>query len=81
MEINKQDKVHHETEDCKYRKVKCHDCGQLQKAVGRVEGSLVEGIKKVDEKVEAVKEINKKMDKKVEAASRQTEKEIGEVKK
>ena len=74
MEINKQDKVHHETEVCEYRKVKCHDCGQIQEAVGRVEGSLVE----LDGKVEAaVKEINEK----VEAASSQTKKEIGEVKK
>ena len=78
MEINKQDKVHHETEVCEYRKVKCRDCGQIQEAVGRVEGRLVE----LDGKVEAaVKEINKKVDKKVDAANRQTKKEIGDVKK
>ncbi len=55
MEINKQDKVRHETEVCEYRKVKCHDCGQIQETVGRMEGSLME----LDRKVEAaVKEIN-----------------------
>jgi archaellum component FlaC len=91
MEVNKQDKVHHETEDCEYGKVKCHDCGQIQESVGRVEGRLVEldgkveqavkGIKNMDEKVEAVKEMNKEMNEKVEAASEQTKKEIGEVKK
>jgi hypothetical protein len=50
MEINKRDKVHHETEVCEYRKVKCHDCGQIQEVVGRLEGSLME----LDGKVEAV---------------------------
>ena len=91
MEMNKQDKVHHEIEVCEYRKVKCHDGGQIQEDVGILKGSLMEldgkveqavkGIKNMDEKVEqAVKEINKKIDKKVEAASRQTKKEIGEVK-
>jgi hypothetical protein len=89
MEINKQDQVHHETEVCDYRKVKCHDCGQIQEDVGTLKGSLME----LDGKVEqAVKEMNKEMNEKVEAAvkeinekveasSGQTKKEIGEVKK
>ena len=82
MEINKQDKVHHETEVCDYRKVKCHDCGQIQEDVGTLKGSLMEldgkveqGIKKLDEKVEAaVKQINGK----VEAAVKEINKEINE---
>ena len=84
MEINKQDKVHHETEVCDYRKVKCHDCGQIQEDVGTLKRSLME----LDGKVEAVKEINKEtnenvkeINEKVEAASGQMKKEIGEVKK
>ena len=56
MEINKQEKDHHETVVCEYRKVKCHDCGQIQEVVGRLEGSLVE----LDGKVEAT---NEKMEK------------------
>jgi HAMP domain-containing protein len=83
MEINKQDKVHHETEVCDYRKVKCHDCGQIQEDVGTLKGSLMEldgkveqavkGIKKLDEKVEAVKEINEKVE-----ALKEMNKEINE---
>ena len=42
MEINKQDKDHHETEVCEYRNVKCRDCGKTQEVVGRLEGSLME---------------------------------------
>ncbi len=65
MEINKQDKVRHETEVCEYRKVKCHDCGQIQETVGRLEGNLMERQAKVEA---AVKEINKKMDKNMESS-------------
>ena len=55
MEINKQDKVRHETEVCEYRKVKCHDCGQIQEDVEALKRSLSEH----DEKVEVT---NKKME-------------------
>ena len=48
MEINKQDKDHHENEICEYRKVKCEDCGKTQEIVGRLEGSLMELDGKVD---------------------------------
>ena len=50
MEINKQDKDHHENEVCEYRKVKCQDCGKTQEVVGRLEGRLME----LDGKVESV---------------------------
>ena len=50
MEINKQDKDHHENEVCEYRKAKCRDCGKMQEVVGRLEGSLMA----LDGKVECV---------------------------
>ena len=50
MEINKQDKDHHENEVCEYRKVKCRDCGKMQEVVARLEGSLMD----LDGKVEGV---------------------------
>ena len=92
MEINKQDKVHHETEVCEYRKVKCHDCGKIQEVIGRLEGKMVE----LDRKVEEAREENKKevrnaakntgdkveaMNEEMKTASRHIEKEIEEVKK
>ena len=49
MVINKQERVHHETAVCQYRKVKCHDCGQTQEDVGTLKGSLME----LDGKMEA----------------------------
>ena len=91
MEVNKQDKVHHETEVCEYRRVKCHDCGKIQEVVGRLEGKMVE----LGRKVEEAREENKKevrnaakntgdkvetMNEEMRTASGQTEKEIEEVK-
>ena len=48
MEINKQDKVRHETEVCEYRRVKCHDCGQMQEDVETLKRSVLELGEKVD---------------------------------
>ena len=95
MEINKQDKDHHETEVCEYRRVKCQDCGKMQEVVGRLEGRMMELDRKVEEaREETKKEVRnatKNMSDKVEAmneemrtTSGQTEKvkkEVGEVKK
>ena len=52
IEINKQDKVRHETEVCEYRRAKCHDCGQIQEHVE----TLKEHLLKLNEKVEATNE-------------------------
>ena len=51
IEINMQDRDHHENEVCEYRKVKCQDCGKTQEVVGRLEKSLIE----VDRKVETAR--------------------------
>ena len=92
MEINKQDKDHHETEVCEYRRVKCQDCEKMQEVVGRLEGRIVELDKKVEEaRGETKKEVRnaaKNTSDKVEAmneemktASRRAGKEFEEVKK
>jgi E3 ubiquitin-protein ligase NRDP1 len=52
VEINKQDQVHHETEVCGYRKVKCHDCGQIQKDVGTLKEILEGKVQTVEKKME-----------------------------
>ena len=94
MEINKQDKVHHETEVCEYRRVKCQDCGKMQEVVGRFEGRMMELDRKVKEargenkeESQEARNVAKYNGDKVEAmneemkrSSRQIEKEIEEVK-
>ena len=95
MEINKQDKVHHETEVCEYRRVKCHDCAKIQEVIGRLEGKMVEQDRKVEEvRGEIIKEVRntakyagdkvEAMNEEMKTASRHTEevkKEVREVKK
>ena len=90
MEINKQDKVHHETEVCDYRRVKCHECEKMQEVVGRLEEKIVELDRKVEETKKEVGNATKNTGDKVEAIKekmkivRHTEevkKEVGEVKK
>jgi hypothetical protein len=101
MEINKQDQVHHETEVCGYRKVKCHDCGtlketlmeldgkvqtaekkmennhaEMKKIVGKLEGSLVGMNKRINEKVEAIKNRHDEM----KQEQHEVKKEIKDVK-
>ena len=77
MEINKQDKVHHETEVCEYRRVKCQDCGKMQEVVGRLEGRMMELDRKVEETKKEVWNAAKNTGGKVEAMNE----EVGEVKK
>ena len=88
MEINKQDKVYHETEVCEYRRVKCQDCGKMQELAGRLGGRMMELERKVEENKKEVRNAARNTGDKVEAmnkemktASRQTKKEIEKVKK
>ena len=91
-EINKQEKVHHETEVCEYRRVKCHDCGKMQEVIGRLEGRMMEMNRKVEEaREETMKEVRnvtkyagdkvEAMNEEMKTAIGQTEKEIQEVRK
>ena len=95
MEINKQDKVRHETEVCEYRRVKCYDCGQIQEDVETLKRSLLEldgkmetTNKKLENNHVEMKEVVGKLegrlvelDGKVKTGQDQIEKEIREVKK
>ena len=73
MVINKQERVHHETEICQYRKVKCHDCGQIQEDMGTLKGNLME----LDGKVIKAMKV---LDGKVDQIKQEVKKEVEEVK-
>jgi uncharacterized protein YoxC len=76
MVINKQERVHHETDICQYRKVKCHDCGQIQEDVGTLKGSLIE----LDGKVEAANKEMKKTVAKLDGSLRELDGKVETVK-
>ena len=76
MVINKQERVHHETAVCQYRKVKCHDCGQIKEDAGTLKGSLME----LDGKVEAVKNSQDQIKQGVKKEVDEVKKEVKDVK-
>jgi hypothetical protein len=76
MVINKQERVHHETDICQYRKVKCHDCGQIQEDVGTLKGSLIE----LDGKVEAANKEMRKTVAKLDGSLRELDGKVETVK-
>ena len=40
MEMNRHDRIHHETEVCDFRKVKCHDCGEMKNKIEGIKHQL-----------------------------------------
>ena len=40
MEINKRDKIHHESEVCAFRRVKCHDCAEMKEELAEIKLQL-----------------------------------------
>ena len=46
MVVNKQERIHHETAVCEYRRVKCHDCGQMTDEVRDVKEMMIQMLKK-----------------------------------
>ncbi|CAB3995573.1 RING finger 151-like [Paramuricea clavata] len=94
MVINKRERVHHETAVCRHKRMKCHDCGQIQEDVGTLKESLMELDGKVeaankemknnhDEVKKVVGELEgslKALDGEVEAANKEMKKTVGELK-
>ena len=92
MEINKQDKDHHENEVCEFRKAKCQDGGKMQEVVERLEESLMNLVEDVEKKMEKdhgdIKKIVRKLggvlvgtvDKKVETVTNRQD-EVREAKR
>jgi uncharacterized protein YjbJ (UPF0337 family) len=87
MVINKRERVHHETEICRHRKVKCSDCGQIQEDVGTLKGSFIEldgkvmkAMKELDEKVDQIKREVKQEVKDVKESVSKVSKDVYEVK-
>ena len=57
MVINKQERVHHETEVCEYRKLKCINCEEIEEEVGILKGSLSKLSREVEATTKEIKVI------------------------
>ena len=54
--LNARDKLHHEAEVCDFRKLKCHDCGQLKKEMKEIKDEILRGHNKVKSEMKEMKE-------------------------
>ena len=71
--IDKQEKVHHETVACEYRK--CHDCAKIQEDVTALKGSLL----KLHEKLRAVKDEMKNNNDQIKQEQEEIKRDVLEV--
>ena len=53
-EVNKGEKVRHETELCKFRKVECHGCGELKKEILELRKSQEKASTSMDRRISAI---------------------------
>ena len=57
IEVNKRDRIYHETEVCEFRKVKCHDCVELKKDFVEVENDCAEMKRNYTEMKKEIEEV------------------------
>ena len=63
--LNARDKLHHEAEVCDFRKLKCHDCGQLKNEVKEMKDEMQEMKNEVKNEVKGMKGHLKEMEEEV----------------
>ena len=59
--LNVRDRLYHEAEVCDFRKLKCHDCGQLKNEVKEMKDEMLKGQDRMNNEVKGVKEEMKGM--------------------
>ena len=66
-EVNKGEKVRHETELCKFRKIECHGCEELKKEILELRKSQEKAKKRTEKNQKEMSEKQKEMDGKIAA--------------
>ena len=80
--VNKRDLVHHESEQCEYRKLKCHSCGEITITLTNMEKKITKMESKVtntESKIGSVEKSVASMETKMEKKITNTESKIGSV--
>ena len=73
MQINRRDRIHHETELCEFRRVQCHDCAELRKEVfklGERQDELNKGQGKLAGKIDQLSKSQEKLEGKIDELSK-----------
>ena len=71
--VNKRDLIHHESEQCEYRKLKCHSCGEMKITLANVETKIANIENKMEKKIATI-------DKNVESMEAKIERSIADIK-
>ena len=64
--VNKRDLIHHESEQCEYRKLKCHSCEEITITLANVEKKIANIENKMETNIAATEQREKDMEAKIE---------------
>ena len=67
--VNKRDLIHHESEVCEFRKLKCHSCGEMTKTLEHMEKRITNVEEKLVNIETELTDIQKNMDSKLETVN------------
>ena len=81
MKINRQEREHHETAVCEFRKVKCDDCERTQEVVEKMAGKVEATNKEMKDYHVDMKNIVRKLERKVEAMNKEMQDNQADMKK
>ena len=70
--VNKRDLIHHESEVCEFRKLKCHSCGEMSKTLGDMEKKITSVEKNIGNMETKITNIKKNMQLKLETVNNDT---------
>ena len=78
--VNKRDLIHHESEKCEYRKLKCHSCGQMTITLTNVEKKIDTNIVTLERKMENLEKNMANIKTNLEGELREVNNEVKELK-
>ena len=64
--VNKRDLIHHESEQCEYRKLKCHSCEEMKITLANIEKKIANIENKMETNIAATEKRGKDMEAKIE---------------
>ena len=78
--VNKRDLIHHESEQCEYRKLKCHSCGEMSIMLASMEKKMETNIAAIEKRGQDMETGIANIDKKVAGIETKIERSIADMK-
>ena len=77
--VNKRDLVHHESEQCEYRKLKCHSCGEITITLVNMEKKMTKMESKIGSVEKNVASMETKIERRIANVKTDVEEKVGAV--